>query len=307
MPTSHVASPDVLGVTIDAAGRVTVDAYVNPPSQIPEIVRALVAANQGYFIERVFATPGFTVQGGAILYTESFPDDHFLDPGQSIAPRTPGAEAPRIGVSRRAGKLARPESWSGSIEIHDETRRWNRVIQVQDAFRKAANTFADVLQTRGEQVLSDFVQVTNRFVVGGAGTFTDWAAAAPVENTGSTAPRPAAEFARVARLFVADKTGLRPDVLIAAPEDAEHLDRVYSDKVTALLARYNLELVVSPRQQANRRKYLRSGQVGTLAFDKPLDQEYTREGTRKTDVYTLETVPVFVAHGADSILEVRHS
>lgn len=71
-----VANP--LGGPTIAGTTITVDMLVNPPTIIPETIRALVASNQGYFIERVFNTPGFTVQGGAIIYTESFPTDHFL-------------------------------------------------------------------------------------------------------------------------------------------------------------------------------------------------------------------------------------
>jgi hypothetical protein len=300
--------PDPLGTSIDSANRVVVADYVNPPSRIPALIRDLVAENEGYFIERIFRTPGFTVQGGAILYKENYPNDHFLATGQSLAPRSPGSEAPVIGVTRRAPKLARPESWAGSIEVTDEVRRWNDVIEVQDQFRKAANTFADVLQRRGEETLADFVQASGRFVVGGAGTFGDWAAADPVENTSSTDNRPSAEFARVARLFAEDKTGVRPDTVIMSPEDAEHLDRVYGDRLPALLARHNLTLIVSPRRTTGRRLYVRSGQVGVLAFDKPLgDPEITREGKRFTTSYTLEAVPVFVANGGDALLEVRHA
>lgn len=306
MPPGNIAQPDPLGIGLDAQGRLVVDEYVNPPSRIPAIIRDLVVFNEGYFIEQVFNTPGMTVEGGAILYTETFPEDHFLDPGQSIAPRSPGSEAPRIGISRRAPKIARAESWSGSIEVTDEARRWNRIIEVQTAFTRAANTFADTIQRRGEEVLDEFVQAAGRFAVSPPGS--DWALADPIENTTSTDARPSAEFARVRRLFVEDKGGQRPDLLIVSPEDGEHLDRVYGDRLPALLARHGLSLRESVRRPAGRRLYLRQGQVGTIAFDKPLGTpEYTREGWRFTDVYTMEAVPVIVAHGADAIMEVRTS
>jgi hypothetical protein len=305
---AQIAQPDPLGIGLDAAGRLVIDDYVNPPTRIPAIIRDLVRGNQGYWIEDVFNTPGMTVEGGAILYTETFPEDHFLDPGQTIAPRSPGSEAPRIGHSVRRPKLARPESWSGSIEVTDEARRWNRLIEVQDSFRKAANTFADRLQARGEEVLGDFVTAASRFVVGGAGTFSDWNAAQPEFNYTSTAPRPSAEFARVQRLYVQDKVGQQPDLLIVSPGDAEQLDRIYGGGLDALLNRYGLTMRVSVRRPDGRRLYVRRQQAGTMAFDKPLGApEYTREGQRFTDVYTLETVPVFVAHGADAIMEVRNS
>lgn len=300
--------PDPLGVTLDANQRIVVDDYVNPPNRIPLLIRDLVADNEGYFIERIFRTPGFTVQSGAIIASESFPDDHFLDPGQSIAPRSPGSEAALVGATARKPKIYRSESWAGAIEITDEARRWNRVIEVDNIFRKTANTFADVLQRRGEEVLTAFVQSSGRFVVGGAGTFSDWAAAAPRENTASTAPRPSLEFARVGRLYIQDKTGLRPDTVIVSPEDGEHFDRVYGEGAQALLARHGLTMIASPRQTAGKRLYVKSGQVGVLAWDKALSTpEYTREGKRFTDVFTLEAAPVYVATGADAVMEVRQS
>ncbi len=306
---ADVAGPDPFGVTLDAEGRLVVDDYTNPPSRIPALIRDLVRENEGYWIETVFNTPGFTVSGGAVLYTETHPEDHYLPPGQSIAPRSGGSEAPRIGVTRRRPKLAYAESWSGSIEVWDEHRRRNNVIAVQETFRRAANTFAEVLQSRGEEVLSDFIDANpQRIVTAGAGTFGDWGAAAPIENTSSTAPRPSAEFARVRRLFREDRTGVSPTVVVMAPEDEEELDRIYGDRLAGLLARHNIRIVSTVRRDPGRRLYLREGQVGTLAWEVPLgDPEYTREGTRKTDVYTLETVPVFVANGVDAIMEVREA
>lgn len=304
---ADVGQPDPFGVTLDGSGRLVVDDYTNPPSVIPRLIRDLVADNAGYWIESVFNTPGFMVQGGAILYTETYPEDHYLPPGQTIAPRAAGAEAPRIGVTRRRPKLAYAESWSGSIEVTDEHRRRNNVIAVQEAFRRAANTFADVLQSRGEEVLSDFLTANpTRIVTAGAGTYGDWAAAMPQENTASVAPRPTAEFARVNRLFAEDRAGVLPNLLITSPADAEHLDRVYGGNLPNILNRYNLTIRTSVRRTAGRRLYVRQGQIGTLAWELPLGEpEYTREGTRKTDVYTLETVPVFVANGVDAMIEVR--
>lgn len=304
-PTCEVAGVvDPLGVDVDG-NYVTVADYVNPPTRIPTLVRDLVAANEGYWIEEVFATPGMTVQSGAIIYSDTFPEDHFLSAHGRPGPRAPGSEAPRLAAGRPTLKTSRVESWAGSIEVHDEVRRRNQVWDVQRQFRQAANTFADILQVRGEEVLDAFIDASGREVTAGAGTFADWAAADPIENTASTDNRPAAEFARVRRLFAQDKAGVRPDVLIADPEDIEHLDRVYGDRLDALLRRYGLRLRESTRATVGERIYARSGQVGVMAFEKPLDQEHTREGTRKTDVYTLEATPVYVANGAESVLRVR--
>jgi hypothetical protein len=302
---SLTARPDPFGVFVDADGRVVVDDFTNPISNIPEIVREFARDNEGYWIEQVFNAPGWTIQGGAVRYAMNEVGDHFLPDGQKPAPRAPGSEAPRIGGTRKRPIVAYPESISASLEVADETRRRNDVIQVQTTMRQASNTFAEILQDTGEAALNGLITAASRNVNSGAGTFADWAAADPIYNNTSTDPRPSAEFARVRRLFVEEKGGVLPDTLIWDPEDAEHFDRVYEDRGDAVLARYGIRRVLTTvRATAGQRIYLRSGQVGTLAWEKPVDVEETREGTRKTDVYTLDGGFVFVANGADAIMKV---
>lgn len=292
--TSPLGGPAVSGNLI------TVDAMTNPPSRILAIIRDLVAANEGYFAEEIFATPGFTVAGGAIIYDETFPEDHFLEDDGRPAPRAPGSEAARLSVGRRAPKIARPESWAGSLEIHDEARRRNNVILVTNMFRRAANTFADIIQDRAEATLADFITASARTIDG-----INWGVALPTGVAqADPATLPQADFALAQKQFVEDKAGVRPDRLVLNTADALRLDVIYGDKLPALLARYGLELRISPRRPVGKALFLKSKQVGVIAFEKPLDQEHTRHGNRKTDEYTLESTPVFVANDASAVLEV---
>lgn len=301
------AQPDPFGVTVDADGRIVVDDFTNPISNIPSLVRDFANDNQGYWIEQVFNAPGWTVQGGAVRYSISMVGDHFLPAGYGLRPRAPGAEAPRIAGTRRRPIIAYPESISASLEVTDEARLRNDVAQVQQTFRQAANTFADTFQALGEAALDGLVTASAREVTSGAGTYADWAAAQPIYNTTSTAPRPSSELARVRRLFVEDRGGVQPDTLVWNPQDAENFDRVYEDRGDAVLARYGItRTFTTVRRPAGQRLYLRSGQVGTMAWEVPLgDPEYVREGIRKTDVYVMEGRPVFVANGADAVLQIR--
>jgi hypothetical protein len=306
-----VANPDPFGVFVDADGRVVVDDFTNPISNIPAVVREFARSNEGYWIEDVFNAPGWTVQGGAVRYAISRPGDHFLPDGQTLRPRAPGAEAPRVSGTRRRPIVTYPESISASLEVHDEARQRNDVIAVQTTFRQTANTFADTFQSLGEAALDALVTSSARIVTGGAGTFADWTAAPSITQTTATtaeaATRPAREFARIRRLFLRERGGVAPDTLVWAPEDAEEFDRVYEDRGDAVLGRYGIQrTLTSIRQPIGHRRYLRSGQVGTMAWEQPLgDPEYVREGVRKTDVYVLEGRVVFVANGADAIMEVQ--
>ena len=298
-PYQNTTASPLLGPSVSGT-RVTVDTLTKQHTKIPQIIRDLVAANEGYFAEEIFATPGFTVEGGAIEYTESFPEDHFLDPEQTIGPRAPGSEAPIVGSKRKGPKIARPESWAGQIEVHDEQRRRNDVITVQGDFRKAANTFADKLQSRAIETLDAFIDATSREI-----DSINWGAAlsSGVPNA-DPATLPQVTFAAVMKQFIADKAGVRPDLLILHQDDAFLLDRIYGEKLPALLDRYKLRMLVSPQQTATEAVFAKAKQVGVMAFEKPLDTEYTREGKRKTDVYTMEATPVFVAHDASAVLRV---
>lgn len=295
------------GVTADGT-LLTIDDYVNPATRIPAVVRQLVADNEGYFIENVFDTPGFTVEGGAIIYTPTFPDDLFLDPLQTLAPRAPGAEAPLIAGKRYEPQVARPESKAGRIEVTDEARQRNQVWDVRNSFEKAANTFADYMQTRGIAALNTAVSAWSRTTTG-----VNWRTAhsSGLVNVDPTT-LPANDFAVVRKQFIADKAGVRPDIVILHENDAFYLDQVMTTPFSApgvmldaMLARYGITLLVSPHQTEGTALFAKSRQVGVIAFEKPLDQEYERQATRKTDVFVLEMRPVFVAFDASAVLAVE--
>ncbi len=293
-----------LGSATTDGNLVTIDDYVNPPTRIPEIVRDLVADNEGYFIEEVFHVPGFTVEGGAVIFTESFPEDHFLPDDQTIAPRAPGANAPTIGSTRRAPKLVRPESWSGTIEVTREMRRRMQVRAVQRQFEQASNTFADRLQTRGMQTLNGAVSAWDRVIA----TRTEgWRKPAEdgVINT-DPALRPEADFAAVEEQFIEDKAGEKPDTLIVNQRDAFYLRLGYPEgKLKALLESYGIQhLRISPHVTEGQPIWCVGGKVGYIGFEVPLEVETEYHARRKTEEHTLEVVPVWVADNAAGVLRV---
>lgn len=298
--------PNPFGAYISEDGQVVVDDFTSPISNIPEILREFTIDNEGYFIERIFNAPGWTVQGGAIRYAMNRPGLHFLTDGTKMKPRAPGAEAPILAGPRQRDLLAYIENLSGRIEIPDEYRTDNVVTEVQAIFRQTANSFADQLQDIGEATLDALVESEDRILWGGDGTFTEWDES-PVVMSTTAMPFPGRELARVKRTFKAEKGGVQPDTAVWSLEDAELFDNIYGDRGDAVLRRYGItNLFTSIRRTAGQRLYLRSGQVGTLAWAKPFgDPEYERAGIRKTDVYIFDARYAFVANGADAVLEVR--
>ena len=303
MPEQNPATGPLGSATLNG-NLITIDDYVNPPTRIPEIVRNLVGDNEGYFVEDLFHVPGFTVEGGAVIFTETFPEDHFLPEDQTIAPRAPGANAPVIGSTRRAPKLVRPESWSGVIEVYDEHKRRMNVRAVQRQFTQAANTFADRLQTRGIQTINGAVSAWDRVIT----TRTEGWRKPAEDGVINTDPllRPEADFAAVEEQFIEDKAGMRPDTLLINQRDAYYLRVGYPEgKLKALLDSYGIKnLRISPQVTEGEPIWAKAGQVGYLGFEKPLDQEHARKPRRKMDEYVLETVPAFVADDASAVLRV---
>jgi len=305
-PQNGVAQP-LGGATVQGT-KVTVDTYVNPPTKIPARIRNLVAADEGYFIERVFGTLGAEVQGGAVIVEETFPDDFFLPEDESIAPRAPGAEAPRLGSTRHEPKVKRPESWSGSIEVTDEARQRNNVLAVQRQFTQAANTFSDVVQRRGIEVLLDAVDDWGR--VGEAKV--NWREA----HTGGLVnvdpqKMPGWDLGWVVKQFKDDKVGVRPDTAIMNTTDAVYFRTLYDGTMgrmnfDAVLKAYGImTLIDTPLIEEGEVLFVKAGAPGVIAWELPLGQEKERAARRKTDVYVLECRPVYAAFDASAVWKIE--
>ncbi len=290
-----------LGAPVVSGTQVTVDLLTKPATRVSALVRDLVAENEGYFAEELFATPGMTVQGGAIIYDEVAVGDFFLDPAQSLAPRSPGAESAEIGFPRQGALVAKVESWAGKFDVTDEARRRNDVNGVQNAMRRVSNTLADRIQARAIAAANAFVTAKSRVVTG-----IDWGQAYTngVPNA-NPVTLPQRDFALVMSQFMKDKTGVRPDVMVLNPDDAFLLDVIYGEKLQALLDRYKLRLRVTDHQTQNEALFAKQGQMGFMAFEKPLTTEQGRGpvGTWK-DIYAVEATPVLVANDATAVLRL---
>lgn len=297
-----IAGP--LGGAEVSGTEITIDDLAGSPSIITETIATLVEANQGYIVGNFFNTPGFSVKGGAIIYTESFPQDLFLDADQSLAPRAPGARAPLIGAARRGPSIARAESLSGRFDIYDETRRDGDVLEVIRVMNLVANTFADRMQTRGLATLQAAITAWGRTT-----TLNSWSDAASASGGTINVARttqPEATFAAVLKQFEDDKTGIRPDVVAMATSVAYNLRTIMGRDLQDFLESYGIKTMVStPQLAAGNAIWGKAGGVGEVAFAKPLETEDGRgpTGTYK-DEYSVEGQPVFVARNAYTVLRV---
>lgn len=305
LESTQTAYPNPWGAYVNEDGQIVVDDYTRDVQAIPEIVRAFADDNEGYWIEDVYSSTGWTITGGAVQYSINGVDDHFLQAGAEWAPRAPGSEAPHLAGTRRRRIITAPENLSGRIEVADETRNTNNRADVDRDFRQAANSFARILQSRGEDAFGALIEAEDRILWGGNNTFTEWDES-PVVNSTTAVPFPGREFARVQRTFFEEQGGVQADTLMWSPEDAEAFYNIYAERGDSVLAQHGIRRTLrSVRLTAGQRTYLRAGQVGYLAWQKPMDTEYVREGLRKTDTYVLDGSFLFIANGADAILQVR--
>jgi hypothetical protein len=293
-----------LGPATISGTTITVDRLVNNPTIIPAIIRSLVAANIGYFADKVFDSPGIPVQGGAVVYEPTLPNELFLPAEQSIAPRAPGAEAPRVGATRGEPKIAFPESWSGSLEITDEAKERNQAFAIQRQMTQIANTFVNVFHKRAIEVLDAFASSASREKA----NKTNWAEA---HSTGvinsDPAKLPATDFAYVMQLFAEDEAGMLPKYLLLNPVDAFNLQVNYGQtpgSLAALLDFWGLELIVSPRVTSGTAYFIAEKGIGPILYEQPLTQETERIATRKTTVTVMEARPVFIGLDATAFLKL---
>lgn len=301
--TSQNPTAYPLGGVVPNGTLVSVDMLTKSPTVMYAVIQKLVASNQGYFAAKLLRMPGMSVEGGAILYQDMFPQDLFLDPTQDLAPRSPGAESPLVGSTRRPWKVAKPQSLAGKIEVTDEARLRNNVIAVQQDFTRLANSFADRLQTWALASITAFIAgLSGARTIAGTGWRQPHTQGITFADPMTT---PAKDFGNVLALFIADKSGVRPDTVVLHQNDAMYLRMLYGGaaKLSEFLASYGItDLLETPLATEGQALFVKGGEMGVIAFEKPLSSEQNRGpvGTWK-DIYAFEARPVFVVNNATAL------
>lgn len=288
-----VAQP--LGPATISGTTITVDWMVANPTILPGIVRELSAAWRGYFADRIFNFPGTRVSGGIVIAEPTKPNELFLPSGQSLAPRAPGAEAPRVGATRGQPVPYYPESISGSLEITDEAKERNQTWTVSRQLKQISNTFVNTVQLRAIETLKAWTEAESSART--KENKTNWLAAAETEAAkikGKEAPF--VDFKYIEQLFAEDEAGYALRTAILNPSDKFNLEVAYGS-VPGLLEKFlsdaGVSIFSSPRIAAGEGYFL-AEPIGDVMYEIPLTQETERVGRRKTTVTTFEMRPTFV-------------
>jgi len=293
-----------LGPATISGTNITVDQMLANPTIIPAIIRQLVANRRGYFLDRMFTTSGQTVSGGAVIGTPTKPSEEelFLQSGRGVAPRAPGAEAPRVAGARPEPKIFPVESWSGSIEITDEAKRRNDTSAVNRLLVQVANSFTNTLQKRALEVLDTYITETSREKA----NKTNWATAAETEEAKVKASEaPAVDFAYAQQILDEDEAGEELRYVIMNPAEAFRLASIYGPEWRTMVDSWGLIPIVSPRVEAGKVYFLGEGGVGELLYEQGLNQETERVAKRKATEIIFEVNPVFVPVDAYKVVKLK--
>lgn len=281
--TNPVTSPLIPSLT----GRtLTVDAALNTPTIIRNQIARLL--DNQILLPKLFREYGAKVQGGGILYNSVQASDFFLS--GSLEQRIPGAEYEiQEGVDPDP-KLAVVEDWGAKFQVPEEAILRNNVNYLDQQTTQAVNTLTRKLDTRTVTAL------------GAAGiasvAFTSWSDlkfVGPLTDITPSGARPTAAFAAAQALADLEELGVKHNLLIVHPNEAEALRTAYAEDLERMLtsAGFTEGMFVSARIPAGTVYVCQKGNVGTVGFEVPLTVETWRDYSTRSWWVQAFVVPAF--------------
>lgn len=282
--TNPVTSPLIPSLT----GRtLTVDAALNTPTIIRNQIARL--ADPQILLPKLFREYGAKVQGGGILYNSVQASD-FFTATNNLEQRIPGAEYAIVEGVDPDPKLAVVEDWGGKFQVPEEAILRNNVNYLDQQTTQLANTITRKLDTRTVTAL------------GAAGiasvAFTSWSNltfVGPLDAITPSGARPTAAFAAAQALADLEELGVKHDLLIMHPNEAEALRTAYAEDLDRMLtsAGFTEGMFVSARIPAGTVYVCQKGNVGTVGFEVPLTVETWRDYNTRSWWVQAFAVPAF--------------
>ncbi len=260
-PVQYPLGPPVITNTT----QFTVDLMLNQPNRITR--RLADISLQRFIVNRIFATGGTAVNGGAIMYEQLLANDLYAN--RDVERVAPGGEFPIIDSVRRGPKVAEVEKYGGKFKVTDEARKRNDVVMCNNQVTQLSNTIVRKVNSRAIVELEASIAA-----LGGAGTFVgnNWQAVVTAGTSASNNNEfPAADFAEAQLLADRDELGVYYDLWLVNPQEMAALKVIYGDRWQAVLASHGIEEVFASNRVAAGTAYaVARGQVGFLEYEQGL-------------------------------------
>lgn len=248
----------------------TVDVVLRNPTILRDRIAHL--ADSQLLMPKFFTSLGAPVVGGGILYSVAKASDLYAS---GIETRSPGAEYAVVDGVQPEPKRALVEDFGGRFQILDEHKDRNNVSYVDNQTTQLANSVVAKVDAAAMAAVTE-------------ADVDDLVASAPWDTAildGATptdpSERPTGSLAQALEAFEVDELGIVPDTLLTSPAEARVLRTLYGKDLADVLESFGLELVSNARLAAGSAYVVQAGELGAVAFEKPLTVEiYDERATR---------------------------
>lgn len=270
MPTqAPVAFP--LGAPAITNNQLTVDTALKQPNRISRRIADITL--HSFIVDKIFATSGVPVVGGAMRYQQAIKNELYLT--KDVEQRGETDEYPIVGSERLDEKVAIVEDWGGKFFVSDNAVKRNDSVYFDNQTTQLANTIVRKVNTRAVATLE--AAITD---LAGATTFVgnNWATA-QLNGTNPTPNQdlPHADIAFAQRFADQEELGVKYDLWLLNPIEKTNLEIAYGASLAQILATYGITLFASNEITAGTAYAVASKQVGFLDYEVGLTTETYRE------------------------------
>ncbi|ORM38178.1 major capsid protein [Williamsia sp. 1135] len=276
---SPIAYP--LGAPKLTGSTLTVDAALNQPQLITQRIADLT--KQKFIVDKVFASSGFSVAGGAVLYEVAAPGNEYLS--RDIEAVAPGNEYPIVSSGRPETAIANAEDYGGKFFVSDAAKIRNDKRVMDRDVTALANTIVRKVNTRTvatiEAALTKYHETGENNLIVTGHSWTDAITVGPAAELTPSGSLPAADFATAQWLADIDEMGLTFDLWIVHPNELKALKIAYGSELEKVLASNGIELFSTNRMAPGTAYAVDTGEVGFISYEQGLTTETWREQKTK--------------------------
>ncbi|CAM3129232.1 hypothetical protein DFJ75_1699 [Williamsia muralis] len=266
--------------------RLTVDTALKSPTVIRNQIARL--ADEQILLPKFFHNHGAPVEGGGLLYSVIQASDFYVS--TDLEKRSPLSEYKVVEGVDPEPKLAPVEDWGGKFQVSDEQISRNDVSYLDQQTTQLANTIARKLDQAA--ILAITTAVTGDNIVTGH----DWDGlvfVGPEANLTVSANRPTADLSAAQLASDLQEMGITHDLLVVHPNQAHALRVAYGDGLDDMLKSAGVGLFSNPRIASGTAWAIKSGEVGTVGFEKPLTIDSWDDRSTRSRWIQAYCVPAF--------------